>query len=91
MIVEILIFQVLINFLLLRFFSLSTLRSSHISLGCRSVAGKFESRPYQFLVLVGLEITAIYRAICNTPDGVRQAEAGSSEVPSGVGSNHGSR
>ncbi|EOY18321.1 Ankyrin repeat family protein, putative [Theobroma cacao] len=35
-----------------------------------------------FLVLAGLVITATYQAIFNPPGGVRQAEAGSTQVPS---------
>ncbi|XP_022764552.1 ankyrin repeat-containing protein BDA1-like [Durio zibethinus] len=38
-----------------------------------------------FLVLAGLVITATYQAIFNPPGGVRQAEAGSTEVPSEAG------
>lgn len=38
-----------------------------------------------FLVLAGLVITATYQAIFNPPGGVRQAEAGSTQVPSGAG------
>ncbi|XWS66047.1 hypothetical protein CRYUN_Cryun05aG0166800 [Craigia yunnanensis] len=38
-----------------------------------------------FLVLAGLVITSTYQAIFNPPGGVRQAEAGSTEVQSGAG------